>query len=274
MIGFSAGIGPLHLIRLVQWSLAAPLIWHYLVQLLALRLPDPLWELVENVGLEAWPAHIVLFAAALMLEISERAVDNLETAFANQLHEILKTIGDGIREGQAIESAVTDAAQGSSGPSALFREAVELSSDMPFESALRAVADTSGRQYFQEVGQLVAMAVNSPGDAGQAVRVLGTELERTYRLSVGLIAKTGASLSTLKGTALVATPPLYRVLTSAFDNSMDLLTSVVLWEARVFFTYGAIAATAIDGIVFDQWDKIPARLPLNLCLVYAGLSIV
>lgn len=271
---FSAGIGPIHLVRLVQWSLALPLVWHYLVSLLALRLPDPVWELLENAGLDPWPAHVVLFAAAVVLEISERAVASAEQSFANQLHDMLKTIGDGIREGQAVESAVAEAAQGSSGPAGLFREALELSADMPFESALRAVADSSGRPYFKEVGQLVSMAVNSPGDAGQAIRVLGTELERSYRLTTGLTAKTGASLGVLKGTALIAVPPLYRVLTRQFDASIDLLNSVVIWEARLFFTYGAVAATAIDGIVFDQWDKIPARLPLNLCLVYAGLSVM
>lgn len=275
---FPAGIGPIHVVRLVQWTIAFPVIWSFLVGLLRLDLIDPLMTLGQTFGLSTTNTRWALFAIAVGLEISEQRVDASEDRFTNHLHQLIKTIGDEVKEGSAIETAVSQAAKAGGGPAALFREALDASRDMPFQSALITVANTSGNTYFQEVSHLLAMAVDSPGDTGQAIRDLGTELEKSYGLSSALTSHIYSSLVVLKGTALIAVPPMYRLLSYTFYQSLagaseDATLSVdIQLEAASFFAYGAIITASLDGIVFDRWARIPARIPLALSLVYGGLS--
>ena len=42
--------------------------------------------------------------------------------------------------------------------------------------------------------------------------------------------------------------------------------------AQIFFLYGAFAITVFDGLIFGQWDRLGARLPLAAAAVYCGLN--
>lgn len=271
---FSAGIGPAHLIRLIQVAIALPVAWSFFIAIVEWKAADPLLELAESLGVAPTTARWGLAIVAVLLEMSEQWVRQSEVRFASRLHELLKTIGDLVRDGAATESAVAEATRGGSGPAALMRDALQISEDMPFEAALRAVADNSGRPYFQEVAHLVAMAIDSPGDVGQAIRTLGTDLERTDRLSKTLQVAIFRSTMILKGTALVFAPPMFALLTSTFQRSNITQGNVDAGAAYSFFAFGAFAAASLDGLVFDRWGSVIPRLPLALALVYGGLSVV
>jgi len=271
---FSAGVGPTHVIRLVQTAIALPVAWSFAIGILEWDVADPLLDLAASVGIETSTARWGLAAVAVALEVSEQAVQEAQNRFATRLHELLKSIGDLIRDGAATESAVAEATRNGTGPATLLRDALAVAEDMPFESALRAVADTSGRPYFQEVAYLVAMAIDSPGDVGQAIRTLGSDLERTERLGSTLEAAIFKSTMVLKAAALVMVPPMFALLTSTFQQSVATEGDVVAGPAYTFFAYGAFVVTALDGIVYDRWGSVLPRLPLAMALVYGGLSVV
>ncbi len=275
MSAFSAGIGPLHVVRLVQWVIAIPLIWSFVVGILGIDALDPLMELAEGMGVSSFIARWVFAGASAALFVSEQQIDQWQDSFAQRLHDIIKTIGDEVREGKAVETAVALAASEGGGPAALFRDSLDVARDMPFESALVAVADNSGYPYFQEVAHLMAMAVDSPGDTGRALRDLGTELEQSYRLSSSLSAQIYASLVILQGTALVFVPFLFRLLEqSYYRNLAEIMDHRTALEPSLFFAYGAIATASLDGIVFDRWSSVPARIPVSLAMVYGGLNFM
>lgn len=271
---FPAGIGPIHLVRLLQFAVAIPVAWSFFVGIINTGWPDPILDLSQALGMSSSTARWSAFAVAVALEISEQAVRENETKFVSRLHGLLKSVGDAIRDGAATETAVASATQSGTGPEGLFREALEVAEDMPFDSALRAVADQSGRPYFQEVAYLVALAIDSPGDVGATIRALGGDLDRTNRLSETLTGQIYSATLLFKGTALLAVPPMFNLLTHTFAGSSITTGDVDADWAYYFFAYAAMTTVLIEGVVFDRWGSVPPRLPLALAIVYGGLSFM
>lgn len=256
--------------RVVQWLIGAPIIWSFSTRLVGLPELDPVTPLLEpflGVGLTKYG----MLGIAIVLEVTDRMLIKSEEEYQNRLHEIIKDVGDRLRAGKAVETSVSESAARGGGPATVFKEAISLSDELPFEAALRLAGDRSGKPYLREVMYLMAEAVSSGGDTGSALRRLGMELERNRQYQISVAAKLASPISLMRAVGLMLVPPLYASLRWSFANFVGIPPGAEA-GAQVFFLYGAIAITIFDGLIFGQWDRLGARLPLAAAAVYCGLN--
>lgn len=256
--------------RVVQWMIGLPIIWSFSVRLIGLPDLDPIDPFLSQFFGPRWTKYGML-AVALALEVTDRMLLSREEEFQNRLHELIKDVGDRLRAGKAVETSVAEAAARGGGPSKVFQEAIRLSAELPFESALRVAGDRSGKPYLREVMYLMAEAVSSGGDTGSALRRLGMELERNRQYQISVAAKLSSPIALMRAVGLVLVPPLYATLRYAFANFIGITPGPEA-GAQVFFLYGAVSITVFDGLIFGQWDRLGARLPLAAAAVYCGLN--
>ncbi|MCB9682345.1 MAG: hypothetical protein H6733_12835 [Alphaproteobacteria bacterium] len=268
--GLEAGVGPKQIARMAQWTLGIPIVYSFSVALLGLPLYDPFVDVVGMLVGTEWRARWVLGAIAALIEISDMAIVKGEEEYENRIHELIKGIGDRLRAGSAVETAVSEACRQTDGPSVVFERAIELSDAMPFDAALREAADTCGSDYLREVCYLVAEAVSSEGDTGGAIRRLGMELERNHMYMTTVIAKISSPVLVMRIVGLFAVPPLYALLRFSSNNMSGVHSTEQ--GAQIFFMYGAVGITVFDGLIFGQWERLFARLPLAVAAVYIGLN--
>ncbi|MCB9666184.1 MAG: type II secretion system F family protein [Alphaproteobacteria bacterium] len=268
--GLEAGIGPRQLTRAAQWIFGIPIVFSFTNSLLGIGLPDPVMYLMTYVLPDPWHCRFVLLLVAAAIEISDMALMQGEKDYETRVHELVKSIGDRLRAGAAVETAVAEACRDTDGPSEVFADAIERSDAMPFDLALREAADECGSAYLQEVCYLIAEAVRAEGDIGGAIRRLGMELERNHQYQEKVNAKIANPLMVLRAVGLFAVPPLYGILRWSFNNftggGLKLEPGAML-----FFLYGALAITVYDGLIFGQWERLFARMPLAVAAVYVGL---
>lgn len=267
--GFEAGIGPKQILRLAQWGLGFPIAASFFLAMLWPGIPDPVMWLVGQWFESEWWGRVFLLVVAALLEFSDMVLVKTEGEFETKVHEIVKGIGDRLRAGAATETAVAEAVRGTSGPSSVFARAIELSDTMPFDAALRQSADECGSAYLREVAYLVSEAVANEGDTGAAIRRLGMELERNHQYATAVIAKISNPVMVMRVIGLFAVPPLYTLLRWSFGGLEP--GAGVETGARWFFLYGAVAITMYDWLIFGQWERIFARMPLGLAAVWCGL---
>lgn len=265
-----AGLGPKQMLRMAQWGLGVPIAYSFFIVMLGVDLPDPMLTIASLVTPTEWTARVVLFLIAAGLEFTDMVMVKGEEEYESKVHEILKGIGDRLRAGAAVESAVAEAVATNQGPSQVFSRAIELSDTMPFEASLRQAADECGSTYLREVCYLVAEAVQTEGDSGSAVRRLGMELERNHQYTTAIMSKISNPVMVMRAVGLFAVPPLYASLRYSFNRFQG--GGIPLEAgARWFFLYGAFAITLYDWLIFGQWERIFARLPLAIAAVYIGL---
>lgn len=270
--GLSAGLGVRHLARAAQFILGAPIVYSTTNRFLDLKLPDPIheWIALQLWG-NAWYASIAMFVCASLLFMWDLAMKKGGEDFEARVHEIVKGIGDRLRAGAAVETAVAEACRATDGPSDTFEHAIELSDTMPFEVALREAADQCGSPYMAEVCYLIAEAVESEGDTGGAIRRLGMELERNHQYVTSIVSKITSPLLVLKGIALFAVPAFYAMLRWSFNRYSGGGIQFP-YAAKFFFFYGALATSLYDGLIFGEWERLGARLPFALSLTYICLN--
>jgi hypothetical protein len=275
----SAGIGSKHLVRGGQWLLGVPIVYSFAIALLNLNWPDPLLDLVVSltsfsggIGRQRWWSHVVLGVVAFVIELTDKALVKGEEDYDGKVHEIIKNVGDRLRSGSAVETAVAEAIRTTDGPSAVFEHAVQLSDAMPFDAALREAADTCGSPYLKEVCYLMAEAVGAEGGTGGAIRRLGMELERNHTYAASVASKIKTPVSVMRGVAFIAVPPLYALLRASFNGFSGAGIANLEPAATLFFLYGAVGITVYDGIIFGQWERLFARMPLAFAAVYLGLT--
>lgn len=260
------------LFRAAQWLVGLPIIWSFSVRLIGLGWLDPFDPLLSGL-FGARAAKYGMLGLALVLEVTDRMLLMHEEEYQNRLHEIIKDVGDRLRAGKAVETSVAEAAARGGGPSKVFQEAIRLSDELPFEGALRVAGDRSGKPYLREVMYLMAEAVSSGGDTGSALRRLGMELERNRQYQISVAAKLSSPISLMRSVGLVLVPPLYAALRWSFAGFIGIASGPEP-GAQIFFLYGAISITVFDGLIFGQWDRLGARLPLAAAAVYCGLNWV
>ncbi len=266
-----SAIGPQQVVRIIQWMFGVPIAYSFIIALVGVELFDPALILMKLVVPSTWWARVALAGVAAFIEVSDTVVVKIADEYNSKIYEVLKGIGDQLRGGAAVESAVAESIMASSGPTEVFKRAVDLSDAMPFEDALRAAADECGNAYLQEVSYLVAEAVSSDGDSGSAVRRLGMELERNATYESSIRAKIATPLMVMRGIGLFAVPPIYALLRNTANGSDFAGSEGVEPGARFFFLYGALAIGIYDWLVFGQWERLFARLPLGVGAVYLGL---
>lgn len=258
--------------RVIQWVIGVPIIWSFGIRLVGFPDLDPIQPMLALLVGETI-AKYGLAVVALFLEITDRRLIEREVEYQNRLHEIIKDVGDRLRAGKAVETAIAEAAKRGGGPSAVFEEAIKLSDEMPLEFALKVAGDRCGKPYVREVLYLMAEAVVAGGDTGAAIRRLGMELERNRQYVIAVSAKLAGPLGLMRGVGLLAVPPLYAALRYSFTNFAEMKGGPEP-GAEIFFFYGAVAITVFDGLIFGQWDRLGARLPLAAAAVYVGLHWV
>lgn len=266
-----AGLGPEQVIRIVQWFFGVPIAYSFILAMTGLTWFDPALLLMMGLVPDPWWARVVLAGIAVVIEFSDVLLMRSNNDYRTKIFEVLKGIGDRLRGGAAVESAVAEAIKSASGPTDVFKRAVELSDSMPFDEAMRAAADDCGDAYMQEVAYLVAEAVANEGDSGSAVRRLGMELERNATYETSIKAKIATPLLVMRIVGLFAVPPIYSLLRATAEGSVYSGSTGVEPGARFFFLYGAIAITVYDWLIFGQWERLFARMPLGLAAVYLGL---
>lgn len=265
-----SGISTEALFRAAQWLVGLPIIWSFSVRLIGLGALDPFDPFLTGL-VGPTIAKYGMLGVAFALEITDRMLLQHEEEYQNRLHEIIKDVGDRLRAGKAVETSVAEAAARGGGPSKVFREAIRLSDELPFEGALRVAGDRSGKPYLREVMYLMAEAVSSGGDTGSALRRLGMELERNRQYQISVAAKLSSPIALMRSVGLVMVPPLYAALRWSFAGFVGIPAGPEA-GAQVFFLYGAFAITVFDGLIFGQWDRLGARLPLAAAAVYCGLN--
>lgn len=269
---FEAGFGPKQIVRILQWGLGVPITVSFILAMIGSDFPDPALLLMQVFIPSEWWARVALGVLAFGIELSDVAIKKADTDFMVRTHEIVKGIGDRLRAGAAVETAVAEACRNTEGPSAVFEDAISRADLLPFDVALRQAADECGSDYLQEVCYLVAEAVKTEGDTGGAIRRLGVELEKNHLFVTAIESKIKNPIAVMRGVGLFAVPPLYALLRWSFnraargDNTINLEPG-----AKFFFLYGAVGITVFDGLIFGQWDRLFARLPLAVAAVYLGL---
>lgn len=277
--GLEAGIGPKQIMRVLQWMIGVPIIWSFALAMAGLNWTDPALLLMQTMITSEWWARVALGGIALMIEFSDFLMKKSQHDYEQRVHEILKAIGDRLRSGSAVETAVAEACRTTDGPSDVFEHAIELADEMSFYDALKVAADECGSEYLREVCYLVAEAVQSEGDTGSAIRRLGLELERNHQYATTVQAKIANPLMVMRVVGLVAVPPLYSLLTYSFNNYETSRHEAVKEmshhpAALAFFGYVALVISMYDGLIFGEWERVPVRLPLALASVYLGLHIL
>ena len=268
----SAGIGPKQIARFFQWVLGVPIAFSFFLALVGYEGVDPVLALMQVFVRDEWWARVALGGIAFGLEITDTAMRKADHEFIVRVHELVKGIGDRLRAGDAVETAVADACRNTDGPSAVFEDAISRADLLPFDVALREAADECGSDYLKEVCYLVAEAVKTEGDTGGAIRRLGVELEKNHLFETSIEAKIANPIMVMRGVGLFAVPPLYAMLRWSFNRAAHGRGVINLEPGAIFFfMYGAIAITVFDGLIFGQWERLFARLPLAIAAVYLGL---
>ena len=124
--GLEAGIGPRQLTRAAQWIFGIPIVFSFTNSLLGIGLPDPVMYLMTYVLPDPWHCRFVLLLVAAAIEISDMALMQGEKDYETRVHELVKSIGDRLRAGAAVETAVAEACRDTDGPSEVFADSLDL----------------------------------------------------------------------------------------------------------------------------------------------------
>lgn len=251
---------------LISVVVGTPLSWSFLAGLYHFEQLDPLWLAANLLGYGNWWFWIAL-ELALVLFFLDWYLESYNNEYKDELYGLLKDVGEQVKAGLAVEAAVKKTAGWkSSAPARALQRALELSEDVPFEAALRRVAEESGQPSLREVGGLMATAIETGGDIGSSLRWLGGHLATLRQSEKEFQASIESSLRLLRGIALLAAPFMYYWLQFSFDRFND--HKVGNDPATVaFFVYGVVMMSILDGLVYSRWERVPSKLPLYLGLV-------
>jgi hypothetical protein len=212
----------------------------------------------------------ILATLAIACFLVDEAIAAADARYADQLYALLKDIAETVRNGSSIEAAVqhhTLKARGSA--AADLREALDLARDVPFDQALRQMADDSGQPAMLEVGHAVATAVTGGGHIGPSLRWLAGHLARMRASEVEFTGTLQSPLRVLRGIALLAGPFLYTLMFFAVrpeERGLDTPTVA-------FFFWGVLVMSALDGLVYGRWSRVVPKLPAYLALVRLSLGL-
>lgn len=235
---------------------------------------DPLYLLASLAG---WPKLTFWFCllGGFFLYAADDLFYQAQDRYIDELNAILKDIGEHVKAGMSIEAAVkvsTD--HRSSAPSAALKDALNLAQHMPFDAALRHVAKKTGQPAFQEVMSLVAVAIEGGNDVGPAVRWLAGHLGRLRQYEKEFMASISSSLMMLRFIALLATPFLYKLLQGRFDVlASQVGRSGLDPDTVAFFALGVLGMSCLDGLVYGNWTRVPAKVPLYLGMCRFSLGL-
>ncbi len=248
-----------------------PLTWSFLAGMYFLEEYDPLYLAARQYGYQDRIFWVFLLLAGALVMV-DMVLAKYDEDFKDDLYNILKEIGEHVKGGMAVEAAVQKAVGWKSSPPAkAYQEALEMSQQIPFEAALRKVAKETGQRSFDEVAELMAMAVHAGGDIGTSMRWLGGHFSTLRSNEKRFTASIEGSLMTMRIIGLLAAPFLYMLLEGALDRNNSQAGPLDPF-AVAFFVYGAIGMGSLDGIVYDRWVRVPAKLPLFIGLIRLSLG--
>ena len=189
-------------------------------------------------------------------------------AFADELYEFLKDVGQAALGGSGVEHALATVARRRGGPVAKVMEsALHRAEDRSIDIALLDEAAQLGDETFEEAAQLLALVSQSEGPVGLAIRSLGQRLgegraaeRKTQRILAG-----GIFMLTIF--VVVAFPAA-----GAFI-SVTTETPVTTWGIR-FYGLLAMGTGALQFTVFRSLRRALARQPAYMLTVYWVIMLV
>lgn len=256
-------------------ALGLPLAASFVTRFFRPPLPDPLGMAADLAGLPA-PPFMLLLAIAGAIVTADNRFSARRDSYRDELYEILKEVGEAMSSGLAIESALHQAARWKkTGPSAEFREALELAQQAPLEDALRTVALHTSHPPFKEVAGLMSVAISAGGDVGSSLRWLGAHYSTLRATEKEFVSKLSSTLTIMRAIGLLAAPFLYAWLEHSFAGFIHTRGGPASLKAGAiaFFAFGAVGMACLDGLVFGRWSHVPAKVPLYLGLVCLMLGL-
>ncbi|MCA9580769.1 MAG: hypothetical protein KC416_03185 [Myxococcales bacterium] len=180
-------------------------------------------------------------------------------------HRALIDVGQGAVEGLGLESGIARAAERATGTvRRLLRRTLLLARDRPLPAAVLQAGTEAGGPDTLEGSRFLAEAIETGGDAGSRLRMMGDQLARTESAERSMVASLGFGLLLLRLLGLGIVPPLFAALSNA--------TGYQPWpDAFVFFSLVAFLIAAVEARVVRSLLRIPARLPLYLCWTQLAL---
>ncbi len=245
----------------------------------ALGLPFLVGHLIALAGFDD-PVQILMdaivgddrgFAVGVSLTGGLVAIDRLLTTWSRRqsriLYDLLKAVGDAVREGKSIEEALRDETATRRGhyPS-LLRKALADSGGLPLAHILRDVASGVSDAGPRETLQLVANALDAEGDVGPVLRWLGQHQTDLVLQETVFERKLSGTLVTMRGMGLFVAPFLFSTLAAQVDANVGVPASAMR-AGFFFYAVAAVMMAALDGLVFGRWLRAVPKIPFFLGLV-------
>lgn len=232
---------------------------------------DPVYTLLRAQGLGDLTFWISL-AVGFAIFLADLWLDAYNGRYADDLYAILKDVSESVKAGTSVEGAVQKAVGWKRSPAAqAMQRALALSKDMPFSTALRSAAATSGQPAFTEVALLMSAAVEGGGHIGPALRWLAAHLGKLRQAEKEFAASIESSVMLLRGVGLLAGPFLYQLMYHSVHR--DEPARAIDVPSLVFFAYGTIAMAMLDGVVYGRWARVPSKFLFYLGLTRLSLGI-
>ena len=251
--------------------LGLPLSGSMLLGMFGAQDQDPVYTLLRAQGmgdLTFWISLGVGFAIFL----TDMWLDAYNGRYADDLYAILKDVSESVKAGTSVEGAVQKAVGWKRSPAArAMQQALALSKDVPFSTALRSAASASGQPAFTEVALLMSAAVDGGGHIGPALRWLAAHLGKLRQAEKEFAASIESSIMLLRGVGLLAGPFLYQLMYHSVHRDEPALTIDI--PSLAFFAYGTIAMAMLDGVVYGRWARVPAKFLFFLGLTRLSLGI-
>lgn len=265
------GPSPRFLLNVVTGIVGIPLTWSFLCGMYDIKEYDPVYFLAKSFGYQNQIFWVGMAISAVLVFVDVILAKSDED-FKDDLYDIMKDVGEHVKSGMAVEAAVQKATSWKkSAPAEAFKRALDLSQNIPFDAALDKVASETGQRSLRESAGLMAMAVATGGDVGPSLRWVGGHFSQMRQNEKHFTTKIESGLMLMRFVGLLAAPFLYYHLQRAMDaNAGEVAPMDPMTVA--FFVYGAIGMGSLDGIVYDRWARVPAKLPLFIGLIRLGLG--
>jgi hypothetical protein len=251
--------------------LGLPLSGSMLLGMFGAEKDDPFTSALSTQGygdLAFWIALGVGFVIFLI----DLWLDAYNGRYADDLYAILKDVSESVKAGTSVEGAVQKAVGWKRSPAArAMQRALALSKDMPFATALRSAAASSGQPAFHEVALLMSAAVEGGGHIGPALRWLAAHLGKLRQAEKEFAASIESSVMLLRGVGLLAGPFLYQLMYHSVHHDTPTLALDI--PSLVFFAYGTVAMAMLDGVVYGRWGRVPSKILFYLGLTRLSLGI-
>jgi hypothetical protein len=268
----NGGLGMRQILNAIIVVVGLPLCWSMLAGMYGVKEYDPIWLIADEAGYGKIVFPVTVLVSGILF-FADEAIERYQMRFANDLYGLLKDIGEAIKAGASVEAAVHKAAgwKKTAAAGALNR-AMQLTEQIPFDAALKLAAEESGQPAFREAAALIAGAANAGGDIGPSVRWLAGHFARLNQSEVEFGEKLSAAVTTMRGVALFAVPALYRGLEWSLSNRSEQARTTLNPATVSFFAWAVVWVAMLDGFVYGNWHRVPAKIPfyLGICRTSMG----